>query len=429
MSEGYKMTELGEIPESWEVKKLNTVCDVRDGTHDSPKYVEDGIPFVTSKNLTDTKLNLSDVKYISQEDHILFSKRSHVENGDILFGMIGTVGKPVIVDEEFEISIKNVALLKFRDNTQLNNVYALNVLKSSVVEDQFKREANGGVLKFVALGNIRNLDFPLPPLPEQQKIAEILSTVDEKIEVIDAQTSQTTELKKGLMQRLLTKGIGHTQFKDSPLGEIPQSWEVDEFDNIGLEFIDGDRGANYPSQNDFSKEGYCLFLSAKNVTKDGFKFDECQFISEEKDNQLRKGKLNRDDIVITTRGSVGNVALYDEHVAFENVRLNSGMVILRDPKDLFDKRFLFQLLKSPLFKKQMDNITFGSAQPQLTIKELKKMNAIIVPRSEQIILAEGLTTIDEKLIALQEKKNHYQELKKGLMQQLLTGKIRVNQAN
>jgi len=203
----FKDSALGMIPKSWEVMKLSKICDVRDGTHDSPKYLEKGIPFVTSKNLTDTVLSFDNIKYISNKDHSNFSKRSHVENGDILFGMIGTVGKPIIVQEKFEFSIKNVALLKFSGNQLLNNVFAKNILKSSVVLNQFKKISNGGVLNFIALGSIRNLDFPLPSKTEQQKIAEILNSVDDKLEVLLEKKTHYQELKQGLMQQLLTGKI------------------------------------------------------------------------------------------------------------------------------------------------------------------------------------------------------------------------------
>ena len=119
----YKLTEIGDIPEDWCLEKLGALSDVRDGTHDSPQYYEQGVPFITSKNLTDTILDFSDIKYISEEDHIKFSKRSHVQNGDILFGMIGTVGKPVIVNEPFQFSIKNVALIKFNNNKLNKSLY------------------------------------------------------------------------------------------------------------------------------------------------------------------------------------------------------------------------------------------------------------------------------------------------------------------
>ena len=203
---GYKKTKLGWIPVEWDVVKLGDICDVRDGTHDSPKYVDKGVPFITSKNLTPKGLDLTKITYITEENHKFFSKRSHVENGDILFGMIGTIGTSIIVNTDFEFSIKNVALIKFA-NSNLNNLFILNVLNSQIVNKQFKKISNGGVLSFVALGAIRKLIIPLPPLPEQKKIATILSTVDDKIEILQSKKSEHETLKKGLMEQLLTGQI------------------------------------------------------------------------------------------------------------------------------------------------------------------------------------------------------------------------------
>lgn len=110
------------------------------------------------------------------------------------------------------------------------------------------------------------------------------------------------------------------------------------------EIIDGDRGKNYPKQDEFYPQGYCLFLNTGNVTKEGLIFEENQFITKEKDEALRKGKLKRGDIVYTTRGTVGNAGYYNSNVPYENVRINSGMVILRANVEIVDARFLLKQL-------------------------------------------------------------------------------------
>lgn len=110
-------------------------------------------------------------------------------------------------------------------------------------------------------------------------------------------------------------------------------WPLVKFADAPLDIIDGDRGKNYPKQNEFHHEGFCLFLNTGNVTSNGFDFNSCQFITEDKDNVLRKGKLARNDIVMTTRGTIGNVAYFHNGVEFEHIRLNSGMVILRVDQD------------------------------------------------------------------------------------------------
>ena len=130
-------------------------------------------------------------------------------------------------------------------------------------------------------------------------------------------------------------------YKQTDVGVIPEEWDVKELEKVGR-VIDGDRGSSYPSDNDFSNDGYCLFLSAKNVTIEGFKFLECSFITKEKDNLLSKGKLIKNDIVLTTRGTVGNIAFFNDTIPFDDIRINSGMVILRNENNRLDTNYLYE---------------------------------------------------------------------------------------
>lgn len=171
-----------------------------------------------------------------------------------------------------------------------------------------------------------------------------------------------------------------------------------------VQIIDGDRGKNYP--NKFSNHGYCLFLSAKNVTTDGFVFNEGQFISQERDNLLRKGKLVRNDIVLTTRGTVGNIAYYDSNAPFDNVRINSGMVILRSNPNNIHPKFLYYIMRSPDLQNQITQLRTGSAQPQLPISHLVNLDILLPPLSDQIIISQILSAIDDK-IATNRKINHH----------------------
>ena len=165
------------LPQNWEWCKAQDYIDIRDGTHDSPKYVEKGYPLVTSKNLINGKIDFSTCSFITKEDHDAISKRSAVDDGDILYAMIGTIGNPVIVDKKHEFSIKNVALFKFKNNRVLNK-YIYYFLNSDLTKRQFSSNSRGGTQQFVSLKNIRDLNIPLPPLPEQQKIASILEAAD-----------------------------------------------------------------------------------------------------------------------------------------------------------------------------------------------------------------------------------------------------------
>ncbi len=203
----YVKTKFGEIPKEWKIENLSNICDVRDGTHDSPKYISEGYPLITSKNLTEYGLDFSDIKYISETDYKNISKRSKVDIGDILFGMIGTIGKPIIVDSIKEFSIKNVALIKFFDNSPIDRKYLLHYLKSYLIAKQFAKMQDGSTQKFISLGTIRNLTILLPSIEEQNKISSIIESIDKKIISNTSQKKQLIKLKNSLMNDIFSQKV------------------------------------------------------------------------------------------------------------------------------------------------------------------------------------------------------------------------------
>jgi len=160
------------------------------------------------------------------------------------------------------------------------------------------------------------------------------------------------------------------------------------------QIIDGDRGKNYPKNHEFFESGYCLFLNTGNVTKEGFSFANNQFITKEKDELLRKGKIQRGDLILTTRGTVGNIAYYTNLIKYENVRINSGMVILRVYKENVDASFLYQLVRSKESRTYINSFCTGSAQPQLPIKNLSQIGFEIPPLPIQHRIATILSRYD-----------------------------------
>ena len=173
-------------------------------------------------------------------------------------------------------------------------------------------------------------------------------------------------------------------------------WKTYKLGELPILFIDGDRGKNYPKGDDFSEVGHCLFLNAGNVTKNGWNFDGNVYISEEKDNLLRNGKLERGDIVLTTRGTVGNVVLYSDDIPYKHIRINSGMVIIRNNNTCYNP-YLYQYLHSYSFFKQVQQFQSGSAQPQIPISTLKKLTISLPPLAEQKRIADILGAIDDKI--------------------------------
>jgi len=174
-------------------------------------------------------------------------------------------------------------------------------------------------------------------------------------------------------------------------------WKFLTLKEAELEFIDGDRGVNYPKKSDLLPEGDCVFLNTGNVRQNSFDFSNLDFITKEKDNLLRNGKLQRDDIVLTTRGTVGNVALYSQEVPYSNVRINSGMVIIRVNKNVWHPYFIYLFFQSHLFKKQISRLISGSAQPQLPISILETVSIPQLTLDEQKEIIFNIKSIDQKI--------------------------------
>ena len=162
----------------WEKLLLCDVCDVRDGTHDSPKYFTQGYPLITSKNVSGGKIDFSDCNLICEEDYNKINQRSKVDVGDILMPMIGTVGKPVIVDSQKKFAIKNVALIKFRENSAVVNSFIKVLLESDYFDREVINKVRGGTQKFISLGDIRKLNICLPPIKLQNQFAAFVNEID-----------------------------------------------------------------------------------------------------------------------------------------------------------------------------------------------------------------------------------------------------------
>ncbi|ENE5199707.1 restriction endonuclease subunit S [Vibrio parahaemolyticus] len=392
-------------------------------------YYNGTIPWVKSGEINSVNIFSSEEKIT--DEGLRNSSAKLVEPGAILVAMYGaTAGKVGRLHIE---ATTNQAVLSVRSKNSnvISNDYLFWLL--TFASEELIKQCQGAAQPNLSKQLIDGYQILYPSITEQQKIAEVLSTVDKKIDLIDQKIAETEKLKTGLMQKLFSEGVGvqdengdwqpHTEFQDSPFGKIPQPWSTLELAEIA-DIEDGDRGKSYPKQADFSDFGYCLFLSAKNVTKQGFTYETTQFISQEKHNKLRKGQVLQNDIVLTTRGTVGNFGLFKHEELFDAVRINSGMAIIRCI-DSSMPNYLYQFMQSPQFKAQISKVVFGSAQPQLTIKQIKKFKVLVPISEEKKWIEETLKLANDKLTLLEQQKAETQQLKKGLMQKLLTGEWRV----
>ena len=169
----------GDIEKKFEYHKLSNICDVRDGTHDSPEYIttDKRFPLITSKNLKGDKIDFSEVNFISEADFNKINVRSKVDTGDILMPMIGTIGNPIIVKINKKFSIKNLALIKFK-NSQIINTFLKFLLLSDYFNLIISQKNKGGTQKFLSLSDIRNFLIPVPPIELQNKFAERIEKIE-----------------------------------------------------------------------------------------------------------------------------------------------------------------------------------------------------------------------------------------------------------
>lgn len=202
---------------NYKVVKLGEICDVRDGTHDSPKYVENGFPLITSKNIKNNTIDFENVNYISLEDFEKINKRSGVENGDIIMPMIGTIGSPIIVNEKQKFAIKNVALIK-PNNSLIKIEFVLFILKSKYFENYIERFSKGSTQKFISLSLLRDMGIPLPPIEVQE---EIVGELEQYQKIIDGANQVVVYYK--------------------PVIDIDPSWEMKELSDVYFENLDSKR--------------------------------------------------------------------------------------------------------------------------------------------------------------------------------------------
>lgn len=399
----------------WPLQELSDVClKITDGAHYSPQTSIDGLPIATVENMMNSSFDLASCRRISKNDFEDLKRNScHPLKGDVLFSKDGTIGKTFVFSQNVElVLLSSIAII--RTNTEkLDPRFCSFFLESPIFYTQLESKKSGSALKRVVLGDIKKIKIPLPVVVEQKKIAEILTSVDRVIELTEAEIEKLKNLKKGMMQDLLTKGVGHTKFKDSPVGRIPESWELKELSDLG-EIV---RGLTYSPAN-VQDTGTLVFRSS-NVQDGRISFDDNVYV----DTAVESECLSRPgDILICVRNGsqalIGKSAVIPEKVP--KATHGAFMTIFRGERNHFVK----YLIQSGLFFKHV-GLDIGATINSINTGNLKKYKFAIPPVSEQDKISECLEGIDSKIDIQKSKFIKCKNLKKSLMQDLLTGKVRV----
>ena len=400
----------------WKISKLGKFLN-HIGSGVTPRggssvYQTEGILFIRSQNVHFAGLKLKDVVYISDEINEKM-KNSQLSDSDVLLNITGaSIGRVTIVPLNFPKANVNQHVCILRTNEFLSPYFLKTFLESDYGQKNIFKDQAGQTREALNLDQIKSFNIGIPCIEEQKKLTQFFRLITQRVNLQQEKIRELEELKKGMMQKVFSQEI---RFKDEDGGDFGK-WEEKRLHEI-VEVIDGDRGKSYPGEHDFSDDGYCLFLNTKNVTKNGFNFERESFITKEKHEKMRKGTLRRNDIVMTSRGSIGNIVLYTDTIPYEIVRINSAMLIIRNKDILMDVFFLEQLLKSRVISNFVNTSSVGSAQPHIKVKDLNSLK-VTIPSDlrEQYKIAGILRIIEKKIKKEKEKLMILESQKKGFMQ-------------
>ena len=375
-------------------KALKYIATITMGqSPDSSSYNEEknGIPFYQGN---------ADFGELYPTARVWCSKPKKIaKENDILISVRAPIGALNYATEECCIG-RGLASITIENDSERNYVFHLLKAKNK----ELNNKGTGSTFKAISKSILEEVQVPVISKEQQETSMKLMDVIEQIIR----QRKQELQRLDVLIKARFVEMFGHPLINSLGLETKPMT-EV-------CEIIDGDRGKNYPTADEFTDEGYCLFLNAKNVTASGFNFDTCMFVSKEKDEVLRKGKLSRGDVVLTTRGTLGNLAFYTDDIPFEHVRINSGMVILRMKQELVNEVYFIEQFKMQLadIKKK---IASGSAQPQLPISTMNKIQILIPDIEIQKQFAAFVTQVAKSKVAVQKALDETQLLFDSLMQQ------------
>lgn len=411
------MNELtGQFPADWELLRLPEVLFFQEGPGiTSDKFTKEGIPFINIRCFVNGRIDRSSCQFISQKLGNGEYKHFQLDVNDWVFSSSGTIGKIALIFDEDLPLLLNTSTIRFRtqDEKRLANNYIKFFLESFHFKIQHQLQTQGSAQVNVGPTHLQKMHIPLPPIKEQTQIATILSTIDRAIEQTEALIAKQQRIKTGLMQDLLTKGIDENgnirseethEFKDSPLGRIPVEWEVKSLQEC-VEFWDGKRVPLKQSDRDLM-QGEIPYYGASGIIDyiDKYIFDEDLILVGEDGENVVSRRLPL-CFKITGKSWVNN------HAHVLKPVFNANIDFLTERLEFFDYTLLIS----------------GSAQPKLNQRNLRNLSFSIPPLSEQKMIASLITNQNRSIKEYETEKEKLMRKKTGLMQDLLTGKVRVTE--
>ncbi len=417
---GYKHSKVGVIPEEWEIKKLKELSNFFLGLTYTPDYVPEGVPFLSVKDIRNGNINFSNTKFISRDEFDKSTSNSKPQKGDILFGRVGSLGNPILVktDKEFCIFV-SLGFLRLKDNS-ISPKYLVNWMKSVLFWKQVHNQVAGSSQKNLNTGWLKEFFIPIPYTKEQQKIADILDSWGKGINTCENLLNDYHKCRKGLEQQLLSGQIRFQKFIKSKetvktkVGVLPKDWELRFISDI----VDKIKEKLEPEPETFYRE-----IGIRSHCKGIF----------HKEEVTGESLGNKSVFWIQPDCFVVNIVFAWEHAIAKTTEAEVGMIAshrfpLYKPKaDILDLDYLLYYFKTARGKHLLGLASPGGAGRNKTLgqTEFAKLKIPVPSLEEQKRIVSVLSESDKEIELLKQHIDTLKEQKKGLMQKLLTGEIRV----
>ena len=402
---------MNELPMDWKVEEIGNVCEIHDAKRIplntfERKERKGKYPYYGANNIQD----FID-EFIFDFDSVLLA-----EDGGYF--------------EEYESrNIAQYAKGKYWVNNHAHILTGRDCLDTkflyySLVHKNICPWINTGTRSKLNQADLRQIKITIPPLPEQKKIVEILSGIDHLLKIYNEKFKKDNQLKKGVLNYLLHRGIQNKNLKKVGFEEIPENWEIKKIEDLTINVRDGNYGSDYPSAKEMLNHGV-PFLTSKVIGEDQkINYDKLNFISKKKHKLLSKAHIKKNDVLFTNRGAnVGNVALVEDYL--DDANIGPQLTLLRVNKKL-DKDFLYYSMQSNYFKLELKKLDSGSAMNFFGISTTKALTLRVPPINEQIEISSIIKSIDVQITTLKKKIENIKNIKKGIISELLSGRKRIN---
>jgi type I restriction enzyme S subunit len=404
---------------NWVTKKLDEVCElITCGVAARPEYVDDGIPFLSAKNVKEGQIVWSGYNCISEKTHKELTKNNKPLLGDILYTRVGSYGEAAVIEDDYEFSVfVSLTLIKV-DKNILNNYFLKHYLNSDFVKRLAKKSISGSGVGNLNVGTVREFPILLPPLPEQQRIVTILDEAFAAIAKAKANAEQNLKNAKELFESYL-QGV----FENKGEG-----WEEKTLDEVCVLISKGSspkwQGIKYV------EEPGVLFVTSENVGENTLLLEKRKYVEEKFNISDKKSILKKGDVLTNIVGaSIGRTAIFDlDDVA----NINQAVCLIRCNEKLLFNEYLMYLLNSPFTKQHLHDNEVNNARANLSLGFFRSLLIPTPKLSEQLNIVDSIKSFHietKKLESIyQQKINDLEELKKSVLQKAFSGELKTAKA-